>query len=362
MKGYYGLNKENVALDNTKCIVVTKNGDSVGTIALKTLRGKYLGKKLYSFGCISDTHTFVNSSYTDDTTANDDYIKAIQFFRDNNCNFTCICGDLTCRGTWFNQGTYGNELEHFQILTNANRGNMPVYTIAGNHEHWWRCDSSTTSLEEFEDYLQNYTGHPLCYTFTKGNDVFIMCGCVTNNEVFNQSTIQWLYEQLEENRNKRCFLFIHSFIKGSQYCGDCMELYPFNMISGNYNTAFINLLSHYRNVIYFHGHSHELFEMQEYTEGLYSSPPCNYDYTLGSHSVHIPSLAIPIDSTTGERIRINEGSQGYMIDVFENGIVLKGRDFKKDSWVPIGTYQINTTLVNVHEKTFTDTTGLITTS
>ena len=54
-------------------------------------------------------------------------------------------------------------------------------------------------------------------------------------------------------------------------------------------------------------------------------------------------------------------SEGYIVDMYENHIVLRGRDFVKEKFLPIATYCIDTTLQNIEAKTYTDSTGTITT-
>ena len=119
------------------------------------------------------------------------------------------------------------------------------------------------------------------------------------------------------------------------------------------------LLSHYHNVICFHGHSHESLNSQEYTEKLSSPLPANYDYTLGCHSVHIPSLSIPYDVFTGERVIKSEKSEGYLMDIYENHIVLRGWDFVTGKSIPIANYCLDTTRKTIEPNTYTDSTGTI---
>lgn len=301
------------------------------------------GAKLYSFGCVSDAHTFTSASYVDDVTANDDFQKALTFFREN-ADFTCVCGDLTCHG---NLG----EFQNYKALVDGHSGGKPVYAMAGNHEH----------LAEIctDDLLTTYTGHPRRYAHSHGDDVFIMCGASGFYDQFTKEDLQWLYAALEANRNKRCFLFVHPFLKGSEYCGDSVEMYPFDMLGGTYGQVFKSLLSHYLNVIYFHGHTHEMFQMQEYCQSLPDKPPSCYDNTLGCHSVHIPSLAIPIDISGGTRVVKSGESQGYLVDVYENEVLLRGRDFARDLWLPTATYKLDTTRKTIAAGTYSDPTGTV---
>ena len=69
--------------------------------------------------------------------------------------------------------------------------------------------------------------------------------------------------------------------------------------------------------------------------------------------------------------RVNSAFQslGYLIDVYEDCVVLRARDFGVVSgnaminpeWVPIATYKIDTTIQSIKENTFVDTSGAITT-
>jgi hypothetical protein len=115
-------------------------------------------------------------------------------------------------------------------------------------------------------------------------------------------------------------------------------------------------LSHYKNIVFFHGHSHLKFYLQEYDE------LANYDNMRGSHSVHIPSLAVPREDITGDGVAddIEAGSEGYVVDVYENGIHLRGRDFVKGEFLPIASYWLDTTLQDVAAGTYQDPTGTIT--
>ena len=297
--------------------------------------------RLYSFGALSDIHTFATTSYTSDTTANTDFENALSFFsglyNDGEVDFVAICGDLTCYGNQTRQATAPiSDLERYKSIVTAQGVTVPIYAMAGNHE-WWNGTTVTDAL------MQTYTGHDICYTFTKGDDVFVMCGMASSSYVFTAETIAWLSNVLETNRNKRCFVFCHGPILG--YSGDPTRIYPFDILGNEHGATFIQLLQHYTNCIYFHGHTHILFSSQSFTQNHDPQiPNCIYDQHLGIHSIHIPSLAIPIDITTGERVVVPSKSQGYLVDVYANKIVLRGRDFVNNKWVAVSQYQLDTVL------------------
>lgn len=163
------------------------------------------------------------------------------------------------------------------------------------------------------------------------------------------------FETLEENRNKRCFLFEH--IPPIEGCGDGLNIYPYTKLDSSYkSTVFKSLLRHYHNVIFFHGHTHMKFYLQKYSD------MANYDYVFGCHGVHIPSLAVPRDTNgTSGYTTVYADSEGYLVDVYEDGIHLRGRDFIKGEFLPIASYWLDTTLQTVEAGTYTDPTGTITT-
>lgn len=345
MTKYEDFIPKNVAPIGSKRIALfDAYGNKIIQIPLKTLLPPKKEQKLYSFGALSDVHIVYD-------TATDDFQRALNYLNnDEDVAFTCICGDLTDTGT-------EEELMKYKSIVDTYSSDTPVYAIAGNHENY-----ATTS----KNFLQQYTNQSLYYSFTHGEDVFIMCGVVSGAEGYffeNDTTVypnpevqlQWLYETLEENRNKRCFLFQH--ILTEEGSGDALNLYPHGKLRDNYNESivFINLLKHYHNVVFFHGHSHMKYYLQKYNDNA------NYDNAFGCHSIHIPSLAVPRDvNSSGEGYETIYGeSEGYVVDVYENGIHLRGRDFVKGEFLPIASYWLDTTLKTVEANTFTDSTGTI---
>lgn len=335
MLEYRKFNSHNVAPLNTRRIgIYDSNGNRVGQIPLGSLTPPTQGQKQYSFGALADVHIVYD-------TAESDFQKALTYLNnDADVAFTCICGDLTDKGT-------ADQLSKYKAVVDGYSPNTPVYAIAGNHEAY---ATQPTLLEQ-------YTGEPLYYSFERGNDVFIMVGIVSGTEgsLFASGELQWLYETLEANRNKRCFLFQH--VPPIEGCGDVLALYPYTKLTSNTESvAFKNLLKHYKNVLFFHGHTHMKYRLQEYGEFA------NYDDVFGCHSIHIPSLSVPRDDANedGTYETVYADSEGYVVDVYENGIHLRGRDFVKGEFLPIASYWLDTTLQTIPAGTYTDSTGTIT--
>lgn len=327
--------KENIALSESRLIgIYSKKGVRVGWIPLNQLTPPDKNEKSYSFGALSDVHVVYD-------TAADDFKRALTYFNnDADVAFTCICGDLTDNGT-------EAQIQQYKEIVDNYSPDTPVYAVAGNHENYLSTSSA---------YFSNYTGKPLYYSFTHNNDVFIMMGIVsgTETQIFTEGQLQWLYETLEANRNRRCFLFFH--IPPAEGCGDILDVYTYTKLSTAVTSqVFKSLLKHYPNVIFFHGHTHMKFYLQQY--GM----TANYDRIFGCHSIHIPSLSVPrdVDISSATYRTIYAESEGYVVDVYKNGIHLRGRDFVKGEFLPIASYWLDTTLKEVEAGTYTDTTGTI---
>lgn len=330
---------ENVApLGTRRIIVYDEAGTKLGFIPLGKLTPPNPNEMLYRVGVLSDAHVpnVISESVAD-------FKRALEYLTGvEKVDFITICGDLTYYGT-------DAELAQYKSLADANRGTTPIYAITGNHENY----PEGVADGDIENRIESYTGHYLYYSFTKGDDVYIMVGIKSNSAegVFTNAELQWLYETLEANRNKRCFVFEHAFPWDGS--GDILDKYSTDLLAGDSGQVFLSLMRHYKNVLWFHGHSHCKFDGQQYG-GI-----ANMDKLYGMYSLHIPSLAYPIEGDRSGGFLYAE-SEGYVMDVYENGIHLRGRDFVKGEFLPIASYWLDTTLQTIPAGTYTDSTGTIT--
>ena len=337
MAQYKDFIQQNIAPPDVRRIgIYNSQGIRVGFIPLGPLTFPDVGGPLYSFGALSDIHI-------GESTAVDDFKRALAYLSEKT-DFICVCGDLI-HG---NASNAAAQIEQYKACLPS--ATVPVYAIAGNHDGAY--------VANVESVISSYTGHPLYYTFTQGDDVFIMMGNVTSNAggLFTRAELQWLYEILETNRNKRCFLFQH--VRPDDACGNALGIYVYDIWNGTEKTVFESLLRHYPNTIFFHGHSHLKFYLQRYSD------TANYDNAFGCHSVHIPSISVPRDTLSVVNPSITTiyaESEGYVVDVYKSGIHLRGRDFVKGEYLPIASYWLDTTLQTVAAGTYTDSTGTITT-
>lgn len=309
------------------------NGNKLINIPLGNLAPKSTGNILYRFGALSDVHLPYN-------TGPEDFARALNYFNDiEKVDFICISGDMGSTGV-------DSEWASFKNYVDTYSPNTTVHISAGNHD-------AGQSAHKTHDYPIPYTGNPLYYSFTQGDDVFIMFGMTFwGNPPFSKESLQWLYETLEENRNKRCFVFQHMMRKG--HAGDASGRYTFDGLDNTNGKVFLSLMEHYKNVLWFHGHSHCEFEQQD----TLALPNSNYDRAFGCHSIHIPSCCMTRNESNSYDY---EDSEGYVVDVYKNGIHLRARDFIAEKFLPIASYWIDTTPTTITANSYADSTGTINT-
>lgn len=309
---------QNVAPQGTRRIgIYNEQGNRVGQIPLGSLTPPKPYKKLYSFGALSDVHL-------EYSTAETDFRRALAYLNEQEgVAFTCVCGDLTANGT-------AAELTKYKSIVDEVSA-TPVYAVSGNHETWGGLDLTTA--------FEQYTGNPLYYSFTHGNDVFVMIGLAYNSDqkIFTDASLEWLAATLEANKNKRVFLFEH--VRPQDGCGNALGLYKLDLWNGTQQTTFEKLLRAYPNVIMFHGHSHLKFYLQTFADDA------NIDKHFGGWGVHIPSITVPRDTNGAvdpTAVDVYAESEGYVVDVYEDGIHLRGRDFNAGKFLPIASYWLPT--------------------
>lgn len=338
MSEYNNFIKQNVApVGSANILVYDSNNKIVGKVRLNTLQLPILTKKRYSFGVISDVHIGVQ-------TAENDLTNALNYFNDYGCTHVCCCGDIAQNGKI-------SQLETYKSLIHNK-----VHSVMGNHD-WWGEPTGQTDPISISDW-ERILGKEHTYYFSKGNDVFIMLSMSSADaNCFTTEQMQWLYEVLEENRNKRCFIFEHLFPYNPNCCGNAYNLYTDDGLwrVGTYREVLESLLRHYKNVILFHGHSHIPFEYQTNV----TEYPANYDNYYGIHSIHIPGLARLRKKTDTGYTQDPAGSQGYVVDVYDDYIIVKGRDFVAGKFLPIAHYCLNTELVEIKANAFIDPLGII---
>lgn len=283
------------------------------------------GTKRYSFGIVSDTHLQPASS----NLASSRLETAMNWFETQGAAFVCNSGDITNHG--FRNSDGSTDLLQFADYKRIRElhPNLPIYAACGNHDSYFA--PVTENLTE----LQTYTGHGLYFSVQHENDLFIFVGQPTSGSAMNEEELAWLENLLIANASKRCFVFIHPYI--SDDCGNTLNAYVSALLPQTSSTTKrlkTALTNHGRSII-FHGHSH--FRQTEQIQ----DETTNYTNKNGFHSFHVPSLAAPaFVNASGSREQTTAESYGYLVDVFDACIVLRGWDFVKNQMIPIGTFKI----------------------
>ena len=202
---------QNTAPAGTKRIgVYDSNGNKVCTIPLGGLTPPNSEK--LSFGIVSDIHISHNTAVAWKPIPK--FHNALTLFENHGCAFCIATGDLTNTGFYrrTDESTAGTEYLDEQQFTRykeiCDAHSIPVYELCGNHESYYG-QPITNNL----DKLNTYSGkNVLSYTVSHGNDLFILCGQPRDAAVMSDEDFAWLGETLEANKDKRCFVFVHSHI------------------------------------------------------------------------------------------------------------------------------------------------------
>jgi hypothetical protein len=249
-----------------------------------------------------------------------------------------------------------------------------VYTCTGNHD----AQGNGRNDSVWKKYTQTDKNF---YIEHENGDVFIFFSINSWNanmaNAFTETQLKWLLDTLNTFRNNRCFIFTHLFF--ANYAGNFKRAYPpGNWLKGLDEEYLLLFIKHFKNTVWFSGHSHWKWHLQEFEDNA-NIDRYYGDGEYGGWTVHIPSCASPIDSKyLGEGQgsngsgweRINYGdickkaSEGAIVEVYPDYINVRGIIFKTgeisavfpnpethyiNKYFPSSQYKLNTTLVNVTE-------------
>lgn len=309
---YSGLINLNMAPENATKVVLVEDNEIKASIDLPSDFEKVTDTPLYSVGLISDTH--IDGDGTDTADSINDLKKALTLFKNKNVSFIAHCGDVT----------EDNRTSDYTAFSNAIADNtIPLKTIAGNHDSYSK--------------LEKITGNGLYYEHVVGDDVYLFLGAYkTTNRVepFSTEELSWLETKLSSYTNKRVFLFFH------YYCspvGNANNLDNDALAKTGQALIFRNLMNTYKNnVIYFSGHSHLTYKLQE----LASTANVSLATDDMPIRVHIPSTGRPRILSDGTITHNYVGSECAIMDVYSDYIVIKGYDLSLNKILPIAMYKI----------------------
>ena len=260
-----------------------------------------LGNKLYTFGAISDIHLRPDN-YGHGI---DDFNRTIQLLQSLGAEFVGISGDL---------GYYGNtnELELYKSALDT-LATVPFHVVRGNHD------------KPFSDAdWQTYTGFAPNHEFVYNGDVFLFVSLdYVNNttstvDVGYAVGLAWLKERLARYKGARIFVFIHFPPTGYSGLADG-QYYGWSSASTE-DEAFVKAINQTKNVVVFTGHTHYRLNVQETYDNMNI-----YRFNASNTAlVHVPSNSRPRDASG---TTVEQYSEGYIVEVYEQGLVIRGIDF-----------------------------------
>ena len=341
--------------ENASNILVTLDGEVLEIYEIPLEKRADRGESIYSFGSISDLHFNRYELEGGKDVAESTFARSLSFFENAGVSLVAMPGDISTDG----------EKEAFMAFNNiASDYDFPVYTTTGNHdlhakyekENWLTYMNTGAYGEEKAQGILEVADNGLDFVYeeTVSGDIFIFLNQTSNNygllwnALLQDEQLTWLEEKLEENKDKTVYLFFHTFLnraKGNPLMGtgnlqnELGWAYPLFYTQGASDEVKLRaLLREYDNVFFLNGHSHWAYHMQALNPELNVSK----NGEDGATFVHVSSVSSP--RVTGDYQVLWEGtdptmSEGYLIEVYEDTIVLYGVDFVNNTILAYATYE-----------------------
>ena len=271
------------------------------------------GELIYSFNVLSDIHAY-KMDPTDPYTSH--FINALKQVEDLNPNSVGIytVGDNTGNGKDFEYDVLND------LLAKYKKSQAPIYYAMGNHDYMY-YETFEEGLNLFKSKL-NMSKH--YYSFDVNGSKIIMLSSETTSIYgsMSQTQLDWLEKELKNSAaNKPVFIIIHQPLKNT-VAGSLIDLDPNQSSSGFIDGSGAKLrkiLKSYPNAFVFSGHSH--WTMDSYKS---TNPGFGHDATF----INCSSVAAPEDGSG-----TLASSQGVFVEVYDNYVVIRGRDFVRNAWI-----------------------------
>lgn len=213
------------------------------------------------------------------------------------------------------------------------------------------------NLNEDDPYVKRMKEYVGDTGYSKADEAY-------NYQYYSPNTLIWLKEIIENNKDKKIYVFTHHFMpnrvgNGVGLAKDGNWYYsvinPDGVKENGYNKGsnaltgvefwFINkLMNQYNNVIWFSGHSHISFASgTNFDNHDYSivnpSEKSEYVYTKSNITptkesawcVALPSLSKPRGIENGQSVRHYEDAEMGIMEVYEKGVKIKGYKIRENN-------------------------------
>ncbi len=292
------------------------------------------GEPLYTFEVISDLHVTGpgdGQGHNDNGRFNND--RVISAFSDITANRAdtagvMVVGDLT---------NYGKDAEYEVLggLVSEYIPEIPMYYTIGNHAFYARGESAgfEESWKAFRDFAGWSEDDGYYRYFVMNGDYFIFMGTEgyldgadTAWGYYSEAQREWLRGLLEKASatNSNAFVFMHQSIEETVSGSFKSRGQYWDGI--NDDELMREVIESYENTFLFTGHSH--WNLNSYGpfingkgEGANYYNTASAGYLWGDDDMALP------------------GSEGLHVEVYADGVIVKGRDFEAQKWIPnVNTY------------------------
>ncbi len=239
-----------------------------------------------------------------------------------------IAGDITenalqCEYDAVTEDIIDTNVKHFLMAT-------------GNHDIRLRKYAQASSrFIDFQNNLNKSVNSDLIidklhYTYEINGYTFIVMGSDRTEfeeAYFNKKQLIWLDQTLKakSSNDKPVFVIIHQTFKETHGLPDTWNS-PIDQAGtmGKQNDEVYAILNSYDNVIMISGHLHTGF-------GQYT-----HEKLDNFNSINLPSVGI--ENKDGE---YNDNGTGYMVEVYDDEVIFRARDFAKGKYLPDYDIKIN---------------------
>lgn len=269
-----------------------------------------------SFQVVTDTHVTADPDHL----YNRNFEQALRDIAANAPDSVGImhAGDVTDHG-------FPEEYEEYRRIREVCKEKLPpIYAATGNHD---------VGLGVWESRLGNFlaaTDMPAAYHehWIEGYP-FLFLGTEQGLELFchlSEEQLRWLDARLEEAAaaGKPAFVFLHQPLKNTT-AGSMEEQGWYGVTQDDELKA---ILAKHPRAILFAGHGHwEMEAARNHYDGEGRLPAL----------FNAASVAY---LWTDEDIR-KEGSQGYYVEVYDDRVLVRGRDFAAGTWLESAQYEVS---------------------
>ncbi|MBE6763785.1 MAG: hypothetical protein E7553_05450 [Ruminococcaceae bacterium] len=233
-------------------------------------------------------------------------------------------GDNTDRGT---QEQYDLLLQTVSEMR-AEVTLPPITYAIGNHDEVY----GGTYEEEVERFISNFGTPGLYYAVERNGTKFLILGSEEQSTpgTIGDAQLAWVEAELKKtDPNTPVFLFLHQPLKDTvsgtlSYRDSTIQRW---YLGETASARLHAILSNYPNAVLFSGHTHSSFAQEQ---------PMLYGNGVDATFINAASTAY----LWGDDNADFKGSQGLYVEVYEDYILIKGRDFTHQKWCGVAQFLI----------------------